>query len=96
MVQWLRALAALTETRVQFSASTWQLTTICNPAPSNLTPSHRHPCRNKLIKKEKEKMPYRFVYSLSLWRYFPSLLSDDLSLCQVDIKPPSMTVLLST
>jgi hypothetical protein len=43
------------------------------------------PCQS-LVK----KMPYRLAYGPVLWRQFlkgGSFLSDDLSLCQVDIKP---------
>jgi hypothetical protein len=42
MAQWLRALAALPETWVQFPAPTWQLTTVVTPVPEDLTGSHRH------------------------------------------------------
>lgn len=37
----LRALAVLPETIIQFLAHIWQFTTVCNPAPSELTASHR-------------------------------------------------------
>lgn len=45
MVNWLRALAALVRTCVQFPEPTWQLTIFLNSSFRNLTPSfsfHRY------------------------------------------------------
>jgi hypothetical protein len=33
--------------QVKFPAPTWPLTTVCNSAPNDLTPLHRHICRQK-------------------------------------------------
>ena len=49
MAQWLKALEDQAQrTLVQFPAPTWQVTTVSNPVPIKLAPSHRHTCKQNI------------------------------------------------